>query len=47
VEALWRQKKDPAEVAEALRLDRALSEPLRHAARLEVLRRTMPPESGK
>jgi hypothetical protein len=47
VEALWRQKKDPAEVIEALRADPALSEPQRHAAHLEVLRRAMPPESGK
>ena len=32
VEQLWRQKNDPAEVVEALRADRALSEPLRQAA---------------
>ena len=47
VEALWRQKNDSAGVADALRADRALSEPLRHAAQLAVLRRAMPPESGK
>jgi WD40 repeat protein len=47
VQALWRQKKDPAEIIETLQADPALSEPLRHAARLEVLRRAMPPESGK
>jgi WD40 repeat protein len=39
VERLWRQKKDPAEVVEALRADRALSESLRHAALRAVLRR--------
>ena len=32
VDELWRQKNDPAAVVEALRADRALSEPLRHAA---------------
>ena len=32
VESLWRQKNDPAEVVEALRADRVLSEPLRQAA---------------
>jgi WD40 repeat protein len=46
VEGLWRQKKGPAEIVEALRADPALSEPLRRAARLAVLRRVMPPESG-
>ena len=43
VEALWRQKNDPAEVVEALRADRALSEPLRQAALRAVLRRAQPP----
>jgi eukaryotic-like serine/threonine-protein kinase len=43
VESLWRQKTDPAEVAEALRLNRALSEPLRQAALRAVLRRAPPP----
>jgi hypothetical protein len=47
VEKLWRQKNDPAEVVEAIRADRALSEPLRHAAQVAVLRRAMPPQSGK
>jgi WD40 repeat protein len=42
VESLWGQKNDPAEVVEALRLDRALSEPLRHAALRAVLRREPP-----
>jgi WD40 repeat protein/predicted Ser/Thr protein kinase len=40
VEQLWRQKKnDPAAVVDALRADGALTEPLRHAALREVLRR--------
>jgi WD40 repeat protein/serine/threonine protein kinase len=43
VESLWRQKHDPVAVVEALRADRALSEPLRHAAQLVVLRRAQPP----
>jgi WD40 repeat protein/predicted Ser/Thr protein kinase len=38
---LWRQKKDPAAVVEALQADRALSEPLRQAALREVLRRAL------
>jgi WD40 repeat protein/serine/threonine protein kinase len=46
VEALWREKNDPAAVVEALRANGSLSEPLRHAALREVLRRTKPPESG-
>ena len=47
VERLWRQKNNPAEVIETVRAHPALSEPLRHAAQLAVLRRAMPPESGK
>jgi WD40 repeat protein/predicted Ser/Thr protein kinase len=49
VEQLWRQKKNPDEVAEALRADGTLSEPLRHAALRDVLRRAQPPtdDSGK
>jgi WD40 repeat protein len=47
VERLWRQTKDPAEVIETLRADHGLSGPQRHAAQLAVLRRAMPPESGK
>ena len=47
IERLWRQKNAPAEIVETLRADPALSEPLRHAAELAVLRRAMPPESGK
>jgi WD40 repeat protein len=43
VEQLWRQKNDPAEVAEALWADGALSEPLRQAALRAVLRRAQPP----
>lgn len=46
VERLWSQK-SPADVVKALRADPALSEPLRHAAQLAVLRRTIPPENGK
>ncbi|WZO99343.1 protein kinase [Isosphaeraceae bacterium EP7] len=47
VERSWKPKGDPAEVIEMLRADPTLSEPLRHAARLAVLRRAMPPGSGK
>jgi WD40 repeat protein len=43
VERLWREKNDPAAVVEALRANGALSEPLRHAALREVLRRAQPP----
>jgi WD40 repeat protein len=39
---LWREKKDPAAVVEALRADRSLSEPLRQAALREVLRSAAP-----
>jgi hypothetical protein len=46
VGSLWRQKNDPAGVVAALRADGSLSEPLRHAALREVLRRASPPESG-
>jgi hypothetical protein len=46
VDSLWRQKHDPAGVVAALRADGSLSEPLRHAALLDVLRRAVPPESG-
>ena len=46
VEALWRQKNDPAEVVEALRARPRLSEPLRHAALRDVLRRAQPPEAA-
>ena len=46
VESLWRQKNDPAEVVEALRADRVLSEPLRQAALRAVLRRAIPPETA-
>jgi WD40 repeat protein/predicted Ser/Thr protein kinase len=43
VEELWRQKNDPAKVLEALRADRSLSEPQRHAAFRAVLRTVMRP----
>jgi hypothetical protein len=46
VEALWREKNDPAAVVEALRANQRLSESLRHAALLDVLRRAKPPGSG-
>jgi hypothetical protein len=46
VEQLWRQKKDPAKVVEALRADRALSAPLRQAALRAVLRKALPPEAA-
>jgi hypothetical protein len=46
VEQLRRQKNDPATVAEALRADPALDEPLRQAALREVLRRALPPEAA-
>jgi hypothetical protein len=47
VEQLWLQKKkDPTAVVEALRADRALSEPLRHAALRAVLRRASTPEAA-
>jgi WD40 repeat protein len=45
VEHLWRQKKDPAAVVEALRADGALTEPRRHAALRAVLRKTQPPKA--
>jgi WD40 repeat protein len=46
VESLWRQKHDPAEVVDALRVDRALGEPLRQAALRAVLRRASAPEAA-
>jgi WD40 repeat protein/tRNA A-37 threonylcarbamoyl transferase component Bud32 len=46
VEQLWQKKDDPAEVVAALRADRALSDPLRHAALRAVLRRVQPPEAA-
>ena len=42
---MWRQKKDPAAVVEALRADPALSEPLRQAALRALLRKAQPPET--
>jgi hypothetical protein len=47
VEELWRQKKNPDEIAEALRADRALSEPQHHAALRALLRKTIPVEMGE
>jgi WD40 repeat protein/predicted Ser/Thr protein kinase len=46
VEQLWPQTNDPAQVVDALRSDRALSEPLRQAALRAVLRRALPPEAA-
>jgi hypothetical protein len=46
VEALWREKDDPAGVVEALRADPALSEPLRQEPLRAVLRRAIPPETA-
>jgi len=46
VEQLRRQKKDPTAVVEALRADRALAEPLRHAGLRAVLRKARPPQAG-
>jgi WD40 repeat protein len=45
VEPLWRSTKDPARVADALRADRALSEPQRHAALRELLGRSQRSEA--
>ena len=46
VEQLRRKKGDLAEVAAALRADRALSEPLRRAALRAVLRRALPTQAA-
>jgi hypothetical protein len=46
VEALWRQKDDPAEVVDTLRADRALNEPLRQVALRAVLRRALALEAA-
>ena len=46
IEALWREKNDPAEVVKALRADRVLSEPLREAALRAVLRKAAPPDAA-
>jgi WD40 repeat protein len=46
VESLWRQKHDPTRVVEALRADPALTEPMRHAAQLAVLRRAISPKTA-
>jgi WD40 repeat protein/serine/threonine protein kinase len=45
VERLWNQKNAPAEIVKTLRANPVLSEPLRHAAELAVLRRAIPPKS--
>jgi eukaryotic-like serine/threonine-protein kinase len=46
VEQLWKKMKTPEDVAEALRADRALDEPLRHAAFRALLRKTLPAEAA-
>jgi WD40 repeat protein len=46
VEQLSREKNNPAQVMEALRADRVLSEALRQAALRAVLRRAQPPEAA-
>jgi WD40 repeat protein len=46
VEQLWRQKGNPDDVVAAIRADRAMSEPQRHAALREVLRRSQPGEAA-
>jgi WD40 repeat protein len=46
VKRLWRETNDPAGVAEALRADRALDQPLSQAALRAVLRRAQPPEAA-
>ena len=47
VDGLYKQKNDQAAIIEAIRADPALSGPQRHAAQLAVLRRAIPPDSGK
>jgi WD40 repeat protein len=46
VEQLWRQKKNPDEVVEAIQADQALGEALGHSALRAVLRKAMPPEAA-
>jgi WD40 repeat protein len=46
VEQLWRKTNNPDEVVAAIRADRALSEPQRHAALRAVLRRSEPAEAA-
>jgi WD40 repeat protein len=46
VEQLWREKINPDDVVASIRADRALSEPLRHAALREMLRRSQPAEAA-
>jgi WD40 repeat protein len=47
VEQLWREKNNPDEVVAAIRADRAMSEPQRHAALRAVLRRSQPAEAAQ
>jgi WD40 repeat protein/predicted Ser/Thr protein kinase len=46
VEQLWREKNNADDVVVAIRADRALNEPLRHAALRAVLRRSQPTEAA-
>jgi hypothetical protein len=46
VQSLRQKKTDPAAVVNALRADRALSEPSRQVALRAVLRPELPPEAG-
>ncbi len=46
VKRLWPEKKDPADVVQALRTDRDLSDEQRHAAIRAVLRHVRPPASS-
>ena len=46
IEKLGQKMKTPDEVAEALRADKALDEPLRHAAISALLRKTFPPAAA-
>jgi WD40 repeat protein/serine/threonine protein kinase len=46
VEQLWREKKVPAKVVDAIRSDRTPSEALRHAALRAVLRQAQAPQAG-
>ena len=46
VEQSWRKMNRADEVAQALRTDQTLGEPLRHAAFRALLRKTLPPEGA-
>jgi WD40 repeat protein len=46
VKKLWQERREFSAVVEALKADRVLSAPLRHAALREVLRKAHPPQSA-